>query len=241
MQPKFTIEFLQSLNDWQAGAISKKDKNGIYNDNIKIKLANNIIKTSINIPKEFKSFNGSCYRKFNSGNNMELGLKEFINEKYSSWTTDFENLKTSKTLKNPKKNEIGIIFKKDIIYNCNVILNLNALYCNKEFLEFIDDNKNEIKNFENGIGKYNNSQNEIILENTKLHIDNIIAYYGKGSEIMDFIRTYFPEVMDNEKEKQELITEIRKRAPDIGKKKWLEGEGAIKIIKKHKILAKLLS
>ncbi|MGV0924113.1 hypothetical protein [Empedobacter tilapiae] len=119
-------------------------------------------------------------------------------------------------------------------------MNIDLLFSDNEFLEFIEKNKSEIENNENGVGKYNNTQNEIILKETNLRIDDIIVYYGQDESRINFIKKYFPKIIEIEKLKQQLLSYLAKNHPNIGKKRWIEVDRVKSIVIKHKILAKIL-
>lgn len=223
----FTLHFLQTINDWQAGAIGKKT-DGMYVSQNKKEVGDKLKSFTGNLPVRFTTYNGVCYRKFNSSDNLILGLGQHINEEYSSWTTDYEIAKSDNFLKEYSNKQIGIIVKKNIFDN-NVLLNLEALYADNEFNNACKSYSEEIKNYDKGIGKYNNKQKEIILTETNFSIDEIVAYRGKGKNRNEFIQTYFSDIC--EKDKQHIIQVVNKSYPNIGKKKWVDSVNVLDEIK----------
>lgn len=217
----FTVELLQTINDWQAGAIDKKI-NGNYHPTKKRDIGNKLKNYVENIPAKFRTYNGVCYRKFHSSDNLKLGLEEIINEKYSSWTSNYKIAKSDNFLqKEYNTKHIGIIYKKKVTVSDNcVLLNLEALYTDIDFCNACDTYKEHIEDFDEGIGKYGDSQHEIILIDTNFSIDDIVAYRGKGNNSEKFIQNYFPNI--SKEEKQYL-----KNYPNINKKKWIDGENAV--------------
>jgi len=97
----YSLELVQAISDWQnSGYGDNKDKNG-----------EKIIELTKSLPEKFRSYSGYCYRKFNSSGktSLTLGLNNFVNEKYSSWTTNYSIAK--KLGKLPNNKQIAIIFK----------------------------------------------------------------------------------------------------------------------------------
>ena len=99
-------------------------------------------------------------------------------ETYSSWSFDKEFVKKF-NVGVPEKGYQGVIFEitsefKDL----EVILNLNELFSDPIFKSECESQKHNITNFDKGIGKYYNSESEIILKVNTLKISQIWAYGG---------------------------------------------------------------
>ena len=227
----FTIELLQAINNWQ--------KNGYGVD--KELLGERIVQLAINLPKEYRTFSGCCYRKFNSvgKTTLKLGLSEFVNESFSSWSTNLSVVKEFG--KKPNSKQIGLIFKLDSSKNkFDVILNLDCLYKNKEFVAFSELNKDYVIDYNLGIGKYGNIQEEIILKDNNLTIDNIIAYFGKGADKKTFTKKYLPHLIESDK--QIILNLLNNKFPNMGTSQWVENpESLRRIIEFNKIGSILLS
>lgn len=66
----------------------------------------------------------------------------------------------------------------------SIILNLEELYESKDFQNALIANKDKIKHYEHGCGKYYNSQKEVILEIESVSSDEIYSLGGYSSIII---------------------------------------------------------
>ncbi len=187
----YSIEFLQAVNDWQIGGDSnmKKKRGDALSELVKDKY------------EKFKTTDRECYRRivltkkyvWKLGENLEL------EESISAWTFSSNVAKSFKG--GPTREErIAVIFKIKPPTEC-IIINLDLLYKNSDFLKAIESNKHKIKNFNKGIGKYKNSQNEIILKIGNISINSIYAFGGFSSSLTDLSEKYFMHE-PNRKEKR---------------------------------------
>lgn len=180
----FSIELLQVINDWQAKG--ECDYKSILAENIKI--------YSVNIPNKFKTLNRVCYRKINikSKHLNKLGLEHELSENISSWTFDKNEAMAFKGGVPLKYNgELGVIFKFEPKNEFKVILNLDELFSDDKFVEACEIHKNSIRNYNYGIGRFKNKEKEIILEVSKLKIEELWAFGGHSSSIKNIAKQYY--------------------------------------------------
>lgn len=164
----FDINLLQAISDWQLGGDATAKK--IRGDRLKILVTD--------LPAEFKSCSASCYRRLSlsKGAVWQVGTEYALEETISSWTL---NLEIAQAFKGgvPAKGYQGAIFTQQPSTH-EVIINLNALFSNAEFQLAVSQRRSEIKNFDRGIGRYGNSQCEVVLSLEKLPLNSVHCWGG---------------------------------------------------------------
>ncbi len=216
----FTLDLLQAINDWQAGGF----------DNRKKELAERLSETSRDLPSTFKIMDKPCLRRIDLLGKfiLQIGINLELPETYSSWTFDeivaqgfYEGV--------PPKNYTGVIFKlTPDNNNYDVILNLDLLYSDKNFLEFIEINKHNIANYNEGIGRFSNSEKEIILKVDTLRIEQIWAYGGYRSSPEKLAEMYF-----GRKPNPDEIVAFNRIIEHVGKTLWVKGDAKNRLINEN--------
>lgn len=84
----------------------------------------------------------------------------------------------------PPNNLQGVIFVK-APSDDQVILNLVEVYADSEFTEACETHREAIPGFSWGIGKYGDSQFEIVLDIEALGTDEVLSYGGFSSTVED--------------------------------------------------------
>jgi hypothetical protein len=164
----FTLELLQAVNNWQLGGDpTAKAKRG--------KRLNALVAT---LPEAFKTCKTNCYRRLSltKGSVWKVGTESELKETISSWTV---SLQVAKEFKDgvPPKGYQGVIFEycpKPV----EVVVNLDALFLNRDFQIAIKEKKERIKNFDTGIGRYLNTQQEVVLSLPKIPLDAVHCWGG---------------------------------------------------------------
>jgi len=227
----FSLELLQAINNWQF--------KGIGSD--KELLAQQIAEHAKSLPTEFKNISTKCYRKIDlTGNHtFNLGLHMKLEESYSSWTFDSEIAKDFSGGVPPKGWQ-GVIFEltpEDTSYE--VIINLDALFSNSNFLNACHENKNKIKGYSNGIGCFMNIEREVIVKIPELHIHQLWAYGGYSNSREKLAETVFGHKPDA----NELVQfdEMMKKAGMQVGPAWVTGAGKDLAVKTHIATAQLLA
>ena len=167
----FNLELLQAINDWQRGGDSKQ----------KTKRAKTLKIKAQDLPIKFKQVKNDSYRQLalDKKSVWQVGTIYKLDETISAWT---EDINVAKNFKGgvPPEGWQGVIFKIKPD-NGEIILNLNTLFNEPEFQKAIALNKNNIIGYHKGIGKYKNTQKEVIIETDSLPIGSIYAWSGYSS------------------------------------------------------------
>ena len=182
---EYTEDFIQAINDWQAFGLRDR----------KIELYNNLM--SFDIPLELKQCDQLCYRitdfrvKIPALSMLSAGISEQINIGVSSWTLDKQIAKDfykkySPLTPSEGQNYIIKIYPKPQ----QIVLNLDRLYKDELFRRQCKKYKSNIKNYEKGIGCWENSQREVILNVNSISVDNICAFWGYSSTPKEFYKKY---------------------------------------------------
>ena len=112
----------------------------------------------------------------------------------------------------------------------HVVLNLSLLYQNSEFTQAIEKHKARINNFGDGIGRYRNTQSEVLLEIPDLSMVDVYALGGYSSENDDIARQFFGKKPTPE----ELIwfeDALEQSGEELGPA-WMEGDSVSRIVKR---------
>lgn len=229
----FNLELLQAINDWQkAGFGSEKES-----------LAENIRKYASHLPNKFKTLTNVCYRKINlKGKSiMDIGLYWEISEKYSSWTFQnsiAQNFDDGIPLQ--ESGEIAYIFEWNPSESkgFEVIINLYELFNDSDFINACKENQNLVNDFHLGIGRFQNSEEEVVLKVSKLSIDQVWALGGYGEKNEEkFYKLIYKKTPTQQQLKQFNEMILQKNIP-IRKPNWITKESnpeAIeRLIKKNK-------
>jgi hypothetical protein len=215
----FTIELLQKINDWQSGGNAKQNKKrGVA------------LKEAVkNLPVEFRQADKTCYRQVALTKKYVwiIGTELQLAEKISSWT---ECLIVAKAFKGgvPPPGYQGVIFHIQPPIT-SVIVNLNRLYNNTEFTQAIGAQKDQITGYSNGIGKYWNSQQEVVVEKESLPLNSIHSWGGyvePRQRLMKLSKMYYGRTASDEElvKLEQLINQV---GHDLGPS-WLSTTDAVK-------------
>lgn len=177
----FSIELLQAINDWQRGG----------DENQKLRRGNRIKELAKSIDNKFKRVDLCCFRQIalDKSSLWKFGDQLQLRETISAWTFDTGVAKEFKGGVPPAGYQ-GVIF--DIVPKSEqVILNLHALYSDKEFYETFSKEQAKITGFAEGIGRYADSQSEVILEIDKLSLEAVYALGGFSSDLKKIAEMYY--------------------------------------------------
>jgi hypothetical protein len=175
----FSLELLQAINDWQRGGDrSQKERRG-----------RTLKSLTSTLPPEFRQSRFS-YRQISlyKGSLWKLADELHLPETISSWT---ESLEVARTFKGgvPPPGSQGIIFLLFPSHN-SVIINLNRLYHDDRFLSAIESHSREIKGFHDGIGRYQNSQEEVVIEVSNIRLNDVHELGGYSSSESEIRQQY---------------------------------------------------
>jgi hypothetical protein len=203
----FNLEILQTLNDWQKGG--DPTKKGIR-----------LVEVTQTLPDRFKSCHVPCYRQeaHEKDRTWRLIADKRLPERVAAWTTD---LSVAKTFKGgvPPPGLHGVIFRIDPPPG-SVVLNLNELYRDPEFVDALNRLKGDITGFHDGIGRYGANQAEVILELDLLDDDLILSYGGFIGTLEQIGREMYQRE-PTAAELAELDSQLRKLGCVPGDQWWL--------------------
>lgn len=182
---KYTEEFIQIINDWQAFGLRER----------KIELYNKL--KSFDISPKLRICNQYCYRitdfrvKIPTLSMMSAGISEQIHIGVSSWTLEKQIAKDFYKKHSPLTPSEGQNYIIKIYPEPQqIVINLNSLYNDKNFLEKCEQYKSRIQNYEKGIGYWKNNQKEVILDIDTVSVDDICAFWGYSSTPEEFYKKY---------------------------------------------------
>lgn len=177
----FSLELLQAINDWQIGGSPKQ----------KATKAEKLNKCARRLPSRFRKCKKPCYRQLSllPGHIFELNDTLTLPETTSSWTASLDIAQQFKGGVPPEGYQ-GIIFEvlppKD-----TVVINLDRLYNNKGFMRAVEENKDNIIRFGDGIGRYRNSQREIVISLKEVGLHEVASLGGYSDSRVDVAKLYF--------------------------------------------------
>ena len=189
----FTRDLIQSISNWQRGGDEKlKQERGA------------VLKAEAEkLPKDFRQ-PATCFRKIALTGQylMHMGTHYELSETISSWTKSVDVAKAFKRGVPPAGWQ-GVIFSITPDAE-SVVLDFTSLFANAEFRDAVEKQKSDIEAFEQGMGRYGNLQQELILEIKKLPLKALVAWGGYTSSESQLAEMYF-----GGKPTEEQLTEFR--------------------------------
>jgi hypothetical protein len=148
-------------------------------------------------------------------------------ETMSSWSTDFEVVKKFKGGVAPKhKKRLSAIFRITPTPD-QVVLNLNTLYADPEFVAACDRYKSQIPEFDRGIGRWKDDQAEVILRIGVIRMVDVYAvggYAHRPEEVLHqphvqrVLAVKYPGV------DRSVLENLARRNPRLFGPRWITGE-----------------
>jgi hypothetical protein len=180
-QNSFGDDLIQAVNDWQrGGSPAQKKKRGLA------------LKTACQaIDPRFRRTPLVCFRQISLSPSAvwqlhdRLGLSETI----SAWTLATDVAKAFKGGV-PPSGSPGLIL--DIVPpEGSVIVNLDALYREPDFIAACEAARTRITGYGSGIAAYGNSQHEVVLELESVPMSSVYALGGHSSSRAAIAELYF--------------------------------------------------
>lgn len=165
-----TKELIQAISNWQRGGDARQ----------KARRGQALKEIASTLPDVFRSTQSTCFRQIglNEPNLLNLGTHYVLPESISAWTEDEGIAKEFKGGVPSLGGEyIGVIFRFHP-QQSNVVINLSRLLDDPDFLTGVDQWKGVIDGFSSGLGRYGNSQKEVVMEVSELPLDSIYAWGG---------------------------------------------------------------
>ena len=168
----FTCELVQAVFDWQRGGSHDQ----------KVKRGECLKAAAATLPEAFRVCTGSCFRQeaHEKDRVWQLLADNHLPETIASWTTD---IGVAKAFKGgvPPPGLHGVIFKITPPKN-SVVLNLTALNANPAFQAVVETHKANIAGYRDGLGRWQDSQREVVLELGNLAQASVYSYGGFSSD-----------------------------------------------------------
>lgn len=225
----FSKELIQAISNWQRGGDAKlKQKRGAT---LKVEAEK--------LPNEFRQ-PVKCFRKIalDGRSLMHMGNHFELSETVSSWTKSVDVVKAFKRGV-PATPWQGVIFSTTPEAE-SVILDLTSLFANSDFCTAVEKHKSTIDGFDNGMGRYGNSQKEVVLELATLPLDSLVAWGGYTSPEHHLAEMYFGQE-PSEAQLEEFRELMKKAGHQVGAYWMFTPDAVMRISEKLKHHAARLS
>jgi hypothetical protein len=215
----FTLKVLQAINDWQRGGDHKQ----------KVKRGNKLKHATKDLPSRFQTCSIACYRQeaHEKGRVWQLLADNMLPETISAWTSD---ISVAKDFKNgvPPVGFQGVIFKITPPPG-SVVLNIVEVYREPAFRTAVEAHKREITGFGDGIGRYDDTQKEVVLELDSLTTAAIYSYGGYASNHETLAEEHFGHPPTTE-EVAQFADRYRQAHLPEARAWWLSPEGTQNVL-----------
>lgn len=215
---EFDLDLIQAVNDWQRGGDASQKK----------KRAKALRKAAAGLPKKFRSTSSQCYRQIALKDDglRHLGNKYELPEAVSAWTKSETVAREFKSGVPPQEWQ-GVIFSIEPDDE-SVVLDIESLYKDDDFVSAISYHKYEVRGYYKGIDRYWNSQKEVVIEVSEVPIEAMHAWGGYSSQLEQLAQLFFDYLGIDSKERdmkkfEELVSESD---VEIGPH-WLTTPGAV--------------
>lgn len=214
----FTLELLQAISDWQRGGYPK----------LKQARGERLAIVSASLDKRFRSSGLVVCRKLNLSKTPLWQLLDSgqLSETVSAWTQETDVAKAFKGGVTSDPGQSVIIISPP--GSGEVVLNLVALFADAGFKTAVKQLATQIANYDKGIGRYMNSQSEVILRKTHFDIGDIYALGGHSSTPIEIGRSLFGRAPTAE-EITWMRGALQKSGKDFGPW-WIEGAAKDRVI-----------
>jgi hypothetical protein len=178
----FSLPLLQAVNNWQIGGSSKQ----------KIARGAELLRQAALLPIEFRSCALMCFRQIAlvKGSLWALADDLRLPETISGWTVSLEVARNLKRGVPPEGEYQGVIFAI-APPDGSVVINLSRIYRDNAFLNAVDANKHKLVRFGDGIGRYGNDQQEVVLQVSSVHISDVCELGGYSTSRKELAEMYF--------------------------------------------------
>ncbi|MDQ0020732.1 hypothetical protein [[Curtobacterium] plantarum] len=214
----FSDEFFFALSKWQKGWKEDQSQRDL--------LAKELLITTQDLDKKFKSVTAPCYRKrfLHQGELVDIVLKDQKNEGVVSWTLDKEYAEIFKGL--CKANAVsGAIFEHTPI-GSEVVVNVCELWKDSDFIKAATDFQVRYPEDAKALFHFKDRQSEVILT-SPLKASEIIALTGASSPFDDLCdQAGIPD----DSSRNELFSSLVEGGQSPGELRYTSKESAQRII-----------
>tara|TARA_R110001592_G_scaffold362308_1_gene675714 strand:- start:2562 stop:3686 length:1125 start_codon:yes stop_codon:yes gene_type:complete len=216
----FPLPLLQAVSNWQ---IASTRKRGVA-----------LKKACAQLPEDFRTSELMCFRQIALEKKYVWHLvgDDSLLEKISSWTCDSGIAKQFKYgVPLEGSGYQGVIL-------ClfppagSVIVNLQKLYRDPEFNRAMEQHSNQIKNYEKGAGRYQDTQCEVVLEIGAVRQEDIYSLGGHSSPMEKLLKVAAEEVYGRSAtpaEEEDLLIQAERHNIKAGPK-WLTREATERVL-----------
>jgi hypothetical protein len=179
----FSRDLIQAISDFQRDAKTAKQK---------AERGKRLKELAETLPPKFRGCELICYRQIalNKKYLWKLADELILPENISNWTIDLGVAQTLKGGVPPKGEYHGIIFGV-LPAKESVVMNLSRLFRDTKFLEACRREAPKITYFHDGMGRWWNEQQEVVLEISKISLNDIIALGGFSSSLDEFVKSLY--------------------------------------------------
>jgi hypothetical protein len=177
----FSRELIQAVSDWQRGFDAKQ----------KLKRAAALKAVAAGLDERFRRVDAPCYRQvsLDPGSVWRIGDDLRLSESVSSWT---ESRAVAEEFKGgvPPPGWQGVILRVEPDPS-QVVVNLAALFSEKEFAAAVEREKSAIVGYYDGMGQYGEKQQEVVLELETVPLSSVDAVGGFSSSKEELARIFY--------------------------------------------------
>lgn len=178
----YTEALIRAVDDWQAGSKDKARK------------ARRLKERTRHLPDRYRTAPARVFRQVRANALLALGVAlDAIPEAISSWTSSEDVAKRFRE-SDQNRNKVLMIFARSPAPD-DVILNMEILYGDPDFLETVRDTRARIGRPFSGIERWQGTQKEVVLRETAIANDEIISLgaFRQLSDVVPMIGTRHPD------------------------------------------------
>lgn len=223
---RYSLSVLQAINDWQRGYSAKQ----------KVNRVRQIEAAAKSIDPQFKCIGVPCYRQvaLKPSHVWQMGATYRLEETVSSWTESRQVGKEFKGGVAPEGMSLLTVIFLVMPTPSQVVLNLGALYADPDFRAACERFKPSIRQFYDGIGKWSDSQHEVILQIDEVQLADVYACGGHSSKPQDLLKQeHVKELFGKRAETDRGILEKTiQEHPELFGPRWLTGAAKDRVLAK---------
>lgn len=195
----FPDGLVRAIDNWQAGSKDKARK------------ARRLHDWSRDLPLHYREAPVLVFRQVRVNAQLSMGVAAgAIPEAVSSWTTSMEVARRFRE-EDQDRNKIIMIFARRPT-TLDVILNLNAIYAEVDFLDTVAATSERLGRRFAGIERWQGTQNEVVLKETTIRNDEIVSL-GAFRQLNDVVPV-FDRLDPNAPSDDEIFRNLTGRGPD---------------------------
>jgi hypothetical protein len=178
----FTKQLIQAISDWQRGGTEKQKK----------KRGAALAAEAAKLPEQYRTVHLCCFRQIALTGKflMHMGTHYELTETISSWTKSENVAREFKGGVPPKgQGYQGVIFALAPPPS-SVVLDLTSLFADSAFVDAVRKHEKAIVGYHDGMGKYWDSQQEVVMDIATVPLRSLYAWGGFSSD-EDVLARYF--------------------------------------------------